>query len=126
TSGLKLWLDAGVTNSLAAQKILACGKELDINFELVIGLESLESPLELATIQQHRGGRAIFSLDMRAGQPLTKIENWKSLTPTQIAAEAVSRGTPPLIILDLADGGESCRTRTLQLCRELRKNQPHI
>src|SRR5262249_6614722 len=69
TQGLKLWLDAGITNSLAAQKILARGSDLKINFELVIGLESLESPLELTGIQQLCGGGAIFSLDMRAGQP---------------------------------------------------------
>jgi phosphoribosylformimino-5-aminoimidazole carboxamide ribotide isomerase len=126
SSGLKLCLDAGITNSLAAQKILACGIELDIDLELVIGLESLESPSELANIQQLCRGQAIFSLDMRAGEPLTKIESWQSRTPIEIAAEAVNRGTNRLIILDLADVGESGGTRTLQLCRDLRENYPYI
>src|SRR5262249_50344184 len=35
-TGLNLWLDAGITDSLAAHKIIACGKDLDIDLELVI------------------------------------------------------------------------------------------
>jgi len=125
-AGLKLWLDAGLINSVAARKIIAFGKELDIDFDLVIGLESLESPADLADIQQLCDRRAIFSLDMLAGQPLTKIDAWKLLSPTEIAAQAISHGTNRLIILDLADVGESAGTRTLQLCRDLQKNHPHI
>ncbi|HEY2415021.1 MAG TPA: HisA/HisF-related TIM barrel protein [Pirellulaceae bacterium] len=125
-AGLKLWLDAGINNSLAARKIVASGKELNIDFELVIGLESLESPEELTAIQQLCDRRAIFSLDIRAGQPLTQIEKWKSLTPLEIAAQAISRGTNRLIILDLADVGESRGTRTLQLCRDLRNDHSHL
>jgi HisA/HisF family protein len=125
-AGLKIWLDAGINNSLAARKIIAAGKELNFDFELVIGLESLESPSELIDIQQLCRGRAIFSLDMGGGQPLTEIDTWKSLAPIEIAAHAISRGTNRLIILDLADVGESGGTRTLQLCRDLRKDHPHI
>src|SRR6476659_7894367 len=112
-AGLNLWLDAGITNSLAAQKIIACGKQLDIDFQHVVGLETLESASELETIQKLSRGEVIFSLDLRAGQPLTQIEDWKSLPPIDIAAQAISRGTNRLIILDLADVGESSGTRTL-------------
>jgi phosphoribosylformimino-5-aminoimidazole carboxamide ribotide isomerase len=125
-AGLKVWLDAGVTNATYARGVIACCNELDISCELIVGLESLESPSDLANIQEFCDRRAVFSLDMRCGGPLSKIQTWKSLTPLEIVDQAICHGTNRLIILDLADVGESSGTRTLQLCRDLRKYHPDI
>src|SRR6185369_906645 len=100
--------------------------EAAVDCELVVGLESLVSPQELAAIQDICEGRAIFSLDMRSGMPLARIESWKSLAPDSIAGEVISSGIERLILLDLADVGVEGGTRTIELCRQLRKVYPFV
>jgi phosphoribosylformimino-5-aminoimidazole carboxamide ribotide isomerase len=126
SAGLNLLLDAGIGDVARARRVLYAANELQIDLKLVIGLESLESPDALTAIQRLCQGSATFSLDMLGGQPLTQIAAWKSLTPSQIAAEAISRDVNRLILLDLADVGVAGGSRTLQLCRELRSNHPRV
>jgi phosphoribosylformimino-5-aminoimidazole carboxamide ribotide isomerase len=109
----------------------AC-ESLGIVTEHVMGLESLSSSEESLShlVQFCRGPfhpvPLIFSLDMKEGRPLAKHPAWQSLTPIDIAARVVQTGITRLIVLDLADVGTSGGTRTLDLCRELKRRQPQL
>lgn len=126
SAGLGIWLDAGVGDYAAAQKIIDCCSAAAISLDLVAGLESLQSPQELANIQQLCGGRAIFSLDMRDGECLTRIPGWKSWSPAEVVGAAIRGGTHRVIVLDLADVGERGGTRTIELCRQIRNKYSNI
>lgn len=120
-NGLKLWLDAGVGDSATAQSIIRTLDRAKIDARLVVGLESLESADEMAAIQAACSGRLpIFSLDLKAGQPLTRIAEWKHIAPLELAQIAKAAGYRDLIVLDLADVGTNAGTRTLELCSVIR------
>jgi phosphoribosylformimino-5-aminoimidazole carboxamide ribotide isomerase len=122
SAGLELLLDAGISSPTAAQQTHVLLKEADIRAELVIGLESLASAEDLIAIQDACAGRAlIFSLDLHAGRPLTRLAAWKQLSPLDIARQVESAGIQKLIVLDLADVGVSNGPRTLELCRQIRE-----
>jgi phosphoribosylformimino-5-aminoimidazole carboxamide ribotide isomerase len=119
--GLKLWLDAGVGNSEVARKLTDQIDAANIDVRLVIGLESLESQDELASIVEACGHQwPIFSLDMKNGQPLVRNPPWRDSSPLILARMAMAAGIQDLIVLDLADVGTSGGARTLDLCREIR------
>ncbi|MCE9524570.1 MAG: hypothetical protein K8R36_00790 [Planctomycetales bacterium] len=115
-AGLRLWLDAGVGDPERAELVLERCAELAP--DIVVGLESLESHASLRELVRIIGREAcIFSLDLKKGQPLTKIEAWKSFTPRQIAEEALAAGVRRFIVLDLEDVGVGEGTSTLDFCR---------
>lgn len=119
-AGLKLWLDAGVGNSDFAWRIVDQIALAEIDVQLVVGLESLESEEEFFSIGEMYGYvPPIFSLDLRDGKPLVKNPAWASLTPLEIALLAGSMGAREMIVLDLADVGVGGGTRTLDLCRQI-------
>ena len=115
-AGLRLWLDAGVGNAERAEQVLErCG---GLAPDLVVGLETLESPAALRELVRIIGPEGcLFSLDLKQGQPLTKIETWQALSPRQIAEEALAAGVRRFIVLDLADVGVGAGTSTLDFCR---------
>jgi phosphoribosylformimino-5-aminoimidazole carboxamide ribotide isomerase len=120
-AGLKLWLDAGVGKSASAQRIARVLDQAKMDARLVVGLESVESADELAAIRAACSSRLpIFSLDLMAGQPLTRIADWKNISPLELAHIAIAAGYRDLILLDLADVGTNAGTRTLELCRAIR------
>ena len=83
-----------------------------------MGLESLVSPAALRELVRIIGREAcLFSLDLKNGLPLTKIDAWRSFTPRQIAEEALAAGVRRFIVLDLADVGIGAGTSTLDFCR---------
>ena len=47
----------------------------------------------------------IFSVDMQGGQLLTRIEEWKLLSPMEVVGRVMDAGMRRLIVLDLADVG---------------------
>lgn len=115
-AGLRLWLDAGVGDEERAELVLE--RCADLAPDIVVGLESLISPAALRELVRIIGREAcLFSLDLKHGQPLTKIDAWRSFTPRQIAEEALSAGVRRFIVLDLADVGVSAGTSTLDFCR---------
>jgi phosphoribosylformimino-5-aminoimidazole carboxamide ribotide isomerase len=120
-SGLKLWLDAGVGDSARAVDVIIQLKKCEIVPRLVIGLESLESVEALSAVCAACHEPPIFSLDMKVGQPLTRIPAWEGLSAFEIALGAYSDGIRSLIVLDLADVGTEGGTRTLDLCRQIRR-----
>ena len=119
-AGLTLWLDAGIGTAAAAENALTRLAAAGIDARLVIGLESLESAAELFAIRELCGYRPpIFSLDLRASQPLTRIPSWQHLAPLELAKIALAAGYCDLIVLDLADVGINSGTRTLEVCRQI-------
>jgi phosphoribosylformimino-5-aminoimidazole carboxamide ribotide isomerase len=117
-AGLRLWLDAGVGDVERADLVLECCGALAP--DIVVGLESLESPAALRELVRIIGREAcLFSLDLKHGLPLTIIEAWRSFTPRQIAEEALEAGVRRFIVLDLADVGVGGGTSTLDFCRTL-------
>jgi phosphoribosylformimino-5-aminoimidazole carboxamide ribotide isomerase len=119
-AGLTLWLDAGTGDSSAVATIIALAARHEIDARLVIGLESLVSVEELAAIADHWGAQfPIFSLDLKSGQPQTRLPAWQDREPLEIARLAVATGYRDLIVLDLADVGTNSGTRTLALCRQI-------
>jgi phosphoribosylformimino-5-aminoimidazole carboxamide ribotide isomerase len=119
--GLSPWIDAGVTSAVDAQKLLAQPGSV------IVGLESLASLDELATIVAQCGReRIIFSLDLKSGQTNTRIERWRAASADSIAAKVIAQGIERIIVLDLADVGTGGGTRTLELVRRLRAAHPHL
>lgn len=119
SAGLKLWIDAGIGTKQAARR-------LEGETTIIMGLESLESPAELEGVIRQRGAdRVIFSLDLKSGRPLTKIESWQR-QPLEIVDAAVGLGVRRLIVLDLADVGVGRGTGTLELIRQLRAAHPGL
>ena len=120
-AGLALWVDAGVTSAEQAGRLAEfqwAGRPLAA---IVAGLESLPNPQTLAEIIAIVGPRRlIFSLDLKAGQPLTGAQAWQGLSPRQIATIALRLGVRRMIVLDLANVGMGQGVSTEPLCRELR------
>lgn len=122
-AGLKLWLDAGIADQQSQQQIVdalrTMNAQVQVEFQLVVGLESLASLASLHSIIENRPS-PIVSLDLKAGVPLTKIAEFKTASPAAIARALYEvYGIREIIVLDLADVGVGQGTSTLDLCRQL-------
>ncbi len=121
SAGLTIWLDAGIPTSHRAQAEFA-------NFgpphRLIVGLETLPDPSELPRFIEVLGPeRAVFSLDLRQGTPLTANQKWDAKT---IVLDVLTAGFTSIIILDLASVGSDSGPTTGVLCRQLRDSHPHL
>ncbi|MBI2480379.1 MAG: hisA/hisF family protein [Planctomycetia bacterium] len=123
-TGLRLILDAG-TNSIArASRIIdnspTCGG-------IVIGLESLQSAQDLLGLHAAIGAeRAVFSLDLRNGKPLTNIPGWSESKPIELVDAAADGGIHRLIVLDLASVGVGEGVSVGSLCTAVRCRHPQL
>jgi phosphoribosylformimino-5-aminoimidazole carboxamide ribotide isomerase len=118
-AGLQLWVDAGVADHRAADRLSRRGE--DCVTRIVAGLESLESATQLQTMLGMIGGqRLVFSLDLWRGQPLGPSRGWRSSASLDVACEAVERGVSSVIILELSRVGVPGGPGTGPLCRALR------
>jgi phosphoribosylformimino-5-aminoimidazole carboxamide ribotide isomerase len=126
-AGLKLLIDAGVRGPEQAQRLLAWeGAEGWIE-GLVVGLESVDGREALASSFRTLGARrAVFSLDLKHGRPVTSVSAWWGLAAEAIADVAVEAGFSRLIVLDLARVGAGCGTGQESLCRSLRARHPGL
>ena len=119
--GLSLMVDAGLSTPQAARAIAqfeAAGQRLAA---IVAGLESLPEAGMLSIFRETVGAdRLIFSLDLKAGRPLTSVSSWSRLRVIEIAALALRAGVRRMILLDLASVGMSQGVPTAPLCRALR------
>jgi phosphoribosylformimino-5-aminoimidazole carboxamide ribotide isomerase len=76
--------------------------------EIVVGLETLHSFDALASICAAIGGhRVAFSLDLRAGQPLTSagFDGPRHVNASTLAAYAADAGAGSVIVIDLSRVG---------------------
>jgi phosphoribosylformimino-5-aminoimidazole carboxamide ribotide isomerase len=119
--GSRLLTDSGVANPAQAGDALAAGAD-----RIVVGLETLPSFSALAAIvQAHGPHRVVFSLDLRAGQPVVRPGFPPHVGPLALVAEAVKAGVVAVIVLDLArvSAGEGV---DLALGTEIRRAHPGL
>jgi phosphoribosylformimino-5-aminoimidazole carboxamide ribotide isomerase len=119
--GFALWVDAGVHDAPMARSLADVGVE-----SVVMGLETLGGPAELARACHDLSARVVFSLDLRGGVPLGDTSAWRSGDATAIVHQAVAAGVRRLLVLDLARVGEGTGTGTEGFCAALATNYPAL
>jgi phosphoribosyl isomerase A len=109
---LELWLDAGLADAAAAQRLLAALGATAAQVRLVFGSESIASADALATCFDD--GRAILSLDRRDGQRLDQAGCWDrpAQWPKQVIVMTLERVG--------ADAGPDLHT-----LQEVQQRSPH-
>lgn len=121
SDGFQLWVDAGLAPG-TAERLASLGVT-----SVIAGLESLPGPDALAELLPLRGpDRVVFSLDMKAAQPLGDSAGWTSPDPFHIATDAIRLGVNRLIVLDLAGVGAGRGVPTLPLCARFRAQFPAV
>jgi phosphoribosylformimino-5-aminoimidazole carboxamide ribotide isomerase len=99
--GVTVWLDASIASLDDAQRALACGAS-----RVVVGLETLPSFEVLKSIVSAVGReRAVFSLDLREGDPIATTPELAQESPEDLATRAADAGVSTIIVLDLARVG---------------------
>jgi phosphoribosylformimino-5-aminoimidazole carboxamide ribotide isomerase len=100
-TGISLFVDAGVTTVRDARSASDAGAA-----RVVVGLETLASFRALEAIVRALGtGRVVFSLDLRAGEPVVaRAWSWNG-GPLALVREAVQAGVGAVLVLDLARVG---------------------
>ena len=124
-AGYRLWIDAGLrTHQDRTLKLLIVANVARI----IVGLESIETPDDLRLIIARLGSeRVVFSLDLKAGEPLGNAEAWRTDDAFSIAEHAIrGMGVCSLIVLDLACVGVGAGIGTEKLCVRLRQAFPDM
>ncbi len=119
--GFQLWVDAGLRDVEDAGLLLEAEVE-----QLVFGLETLRGPEALATAVKQLGKRAVFSLDLKSGQPLGNRAAWDHADAVSLAERVISLGVRRMIVLDLAQVGSDAGIGTEALCRDLLDIDPEL
>ncbi len=100
-TGLKLMVDAGVTDSQAAKTILNSGVS-----KVIIGTETLKTKVFIKqAVQQLGADRIIISLDMKNSQVLTQPDFDGPTDALNLLGEFRAMGVSDFIVLDLAKVG---------------------
>ena len=120
--GFEMWVDGGVRSLGEVSRLLSAGA-----VKVIVGLESLpDVRLLVALVGEFGAERIVFSLDLKAGQPLLGDARWPAASPLDIAHSVIAAGFTQLIVLDLASVGELRGPSTLDLCRSIRQFAPNI
>lgn len=120
--GFSVVVDAGLQQACEAAAILEAGAA-----SVIAGLETLAGPEELAALSRTVGSeRAVFSLDLRNGRPIGKLEPWETSEPFELARRAVEAGVRQMIVLDLAGVGVGAGVVTNELCVRIRDAFPDV
>lgn len=99
----RCWIDAGLRAEGDAFALVDAGAD-----RVVVALETMPSFALLQTMVQHLGtDRVVFSLDLRDGVPLTRVDVLRTSSPRELARRAVDAGVETVIVLDLARVGSS-------------------
>jgi phosphoribosylformimino-5-aminoimidazole carboxamide ribotide isomerase len=112
--GLHCWLDGGVRDVATARQVAEMAETV------VVGLETIDGPDALRAITRELPlPRLVFSLDLRAGQPLGDAGAWDQASPKEIAGQALALGVERILVLDLARVGLNAGPGSLELCEWL-------
>ena len=99
--GVTVWLDASIASLDDAQRALVCGAS-----RVIVGLETLPSFAVLKSVVSAIGcERAVFSLDLREGEPIATTPELSRHSPEDLATRAADAGVSTIIVLDLARVG---------------------
>jgi phosphoribosylformimino-5-aminoimidazole carboxamide ribotide isomerase len=118
--GFHLWVDAGVRGQMDVETIAMAG------VGVIAGLETVAHPTSLADILTALSDRAVFSLDLRDGEPLGNRAAWDNADALSIANHAIRLGARRLLVLDLGRVGVSGGTGTEALCAAIKRDDPHV
>ena len=115
---LRMWLDAGIRSAHDVERLYDLVG--DSVAAVIVGLETVPSPEELSSIRAALcDEHAVFSLDLKHGQPLAG-ETWAGQDARTIANAAIAANFRRIIVLDLADVGRDAGSQGLDLCRSIR------
>lgn len=116
------WLDCGIRIASDVSRFPQTSE-----WVFVLGLETIVGPQMLSEVCGEWGAdRVTFSLDLKAGEPLGNLQNWRSSLPLEIARQAIESGVRNLIVLDLAQVGMRDGVSTLPLCRDIKREFPEV
>ncbi len=120
--GFDVWVDAGLRTAAEAAPLAEAGVS-----KFVAGLETLASPDALTDISTQYGpDRVVFSLDLRAGEPLGYRNAWRNAHAFAIATRVTALGVRRMILLDLARVGMGAGTGTEELLTRLAASCPEV
>lgn len=126
-AGLNFWLDAGAGTRVRVEQLLDEAQHHLSLDGLIVGLESVPNESILQDLWKLIGAeRAIFSLDLKHGVPLTGEDGWKGQGAREIAGKAVAIGFQRVIVLDLAAVGMGQGTPVEALCADLHQAHPGV
>ena len=126
-AGLDLWVDAGLRDAASARRLAEFSSGGRAIAGVIAGLETLSDTAALASMLEAVGPeRLVFSLDLKAGQPLADLPCWQGRSAEQIAATAIEAGIQRMIVLDLHRVGTDSGVGTEPLCRQLRTQHPDL
>ncbi|MEX0938592.1 MAG: HisA/HisF-related TIM barrel protein [Pirellulales bacterium] len=127
-AGMRLCIDAGLRGAADVREMTDFIEKRASITGIVAALESVDSREVVAELVRAVGPqRAVFSLDLANGQPLTSSSAFANRSAPQIVEELRESGIERWIVLDLAQvgtGGGPAES-VLQACRELRAIAPH-
>jgi phosphoribosylformimino-5-aminoimidazole carboxamide ribotide isomerase len=125
--GLALVIDAGLKTVEQTRDLSRWAATHETIISIVAGLESSPNPDTLARMCAAVGPeQLVFSLDLRAGVPITESAAWQGLAPEQVALIALRAGVRRMIVLDLTAVGMGQGVGTELLCRSLRNLNPEL
>lgn len=123
----RLWVDAGIGDATRARQLVDLSPDRPRIESVIVGLESVDGPDALAEIFEVLGpSRAVFSLDLKEGRPLTESPAWREDSAEQIVATAIEIGFRRTIVLDLARVGVDEGLGVTALCRKLHESYPQV
>jgi len=126
-AGLDLWLDAGMGSKGLVRELRKRGSELPPETTIVLGSECLhDASTIIDSLSLVGSSRIVFSVDMQDSKLSTNVEAWKLASPMEVIRWTIDAGVEKLLVLDLADVGVGGGTRTIQLCREVRREFPAV
>jgi HisA/HisF family protein len=102
-TGLKLMVDAGVTNLQKAEEVLASGAS-----KVIIGTETLPSTSFVTEAIASLGKKSVIvSLDLRGNKVISGFDLGKLAEPITFLRELEALGVSQIIVLDLAKVGSN-------------------
>ena len=126
-AGLDLWVDAGLRDAADARRLAEFSADGRKIAGVIAGLETLSDAAALESMLEAVGpDRLVFSLDLKAGQPLADLPAWRANSAEQIATIAIQAGVRRMIVLDLHRVGTDSGVGTEPLCRQLRDQYPNL
>jgi phosphoribosylformimino-5-aminoimidazole carboxamide ribotide isomerase len=118
---IRLWVDAGITGVSDALRLLEIGVS-----KVIIGAETLDSWNVLKIICTTIPiSNLVFSLDMQAGQVLSRSSQLAALGPLQVLERVQQMGLQEVILLDLARVGSGAGLDR-ELIAESRRRYPDL
>ncbi|MCA9219230.1 MAG: hypothetical protein KDA71_02820 [Planctomycetales bacterium] len=126
-AGVGLILDGGLRSVEQAAEFTARMQPIQLTSRIVVGLETIRDLNDLPQFVRAVGqARAVFSLDLRHGEPLSDDPAIRRTDSLALARLAIEAGFASLIVLDLAAVGVGSGVPTLELCRTIHGRHPSV